>query len=125
MGTGEDFAVEHVRKTHTSTEESLAGEPGNHHFWHRGMWLADQVQVLRWIALPLLGDQPEVTFHECVLGTMSSASRKRPHHGLIDDDAALRFGLQLFLLLLWLWTHRQASSNEFGHFRGIGRVRNS
>ena len=56
------------------------------------MRLADRVQVLRRIALPLLRDDLVVALHEHVFGPVAAAGGVVPHHRLVDDDGLLGTG---------------------------------
>src|SRR6267142_3668210 len=99
-----------VREVDAGRVLGLAGVPRDRDFRHRRQRLADDVEILRRIALPLLRDDLLVAFDEHVFGTVATAGGVVPHHRLVDDDRLLGPGDDLLLRLLRILAHTISAS---------------
>src|SRR6266852_8189356 len=112
MRVGEHLDPDLVREVDAGRVLGLAGVSRDPHFRHRRMRLADNVQILRRISLPLLRDDLVVAFDEHFFGAVAAAGGVVAHHRLVDDDRLLRTGddLFLFLRLLRILAHTISAS---------------
>src|SRR5437667_283427 len=85
--------IQHVREPHPARILSLAGESGNGDFGQRRHGLTDDVEIFRWVALPLLRLGFLWKLDHLVAGQMSPAGGVIPHHRChdVNDGIRLRF----------------------------------
>ena len=113
MRIHQQLHVEHVGQQHTGRILGLAGKSRYRNLCQRRHRLADDVQVLRSIALPLFRCDLLITFDNGVALAMPAAGRVIAHHRQLDLNDGFHFGFDLNLGLLGI----------LAHIRLLGRVR--
>src|SRR5207245_11364785 len=92
----------HIRQQNPSGILRLTDISRYRNFGHRRMRLADEIEILRGVALPLLRDDFRVTFDQRILRAVTATGGEVQHHRLIHDDHVFGFCFDLSLWLLVL-----------------------
>jgi hypothetical protein len=95
IGAAHEFDVQHAGQLHPGRELGGAAIARLDHLAQRRLRLADDGEVDRRKALPLLGDDPAVALDHGVARAVAAAGREIAHHRLGDDGRVLQGGLDL------------------------------
>ena len=99
MWTREQFRVEQVGKPHPGGILGPAGKARDRDLRHRRHRLAHHVQVLGWVALPLLRHQLVIALDQRIFRPVAATGGERSNHRLLNHDGPMRLRFDSRLLL--------------------------
>src|SRR5438445_3367913 len=97
MRACEQLYIEEIRQQHARSVQGLARVSRYGHLRHRRHCFSDYAEILRRVALPLLGYDLLIALYERIARQMTAAGGKFTHHGLLDVNYRFRGGFDLRL----------------------------